>query len=331
MDPLNQPATPARLRAALAVLDVPDTEARAVFAAAAASPSPAEWARFGLIALLFLGAGLLLAGIVTFFAFNWDVIGRFGRFAALQAAIVVCALAGWRRLEAWTGRIALFAAAALIGPLLGVYGQTYQTGADLWGLFAAWAALSLPWAIAARFAALWVLVIGLVDIAAVLYAYQAAELTGDRGLLPFLVITIVHVAAVAAWEAQRYRARPWLDEVWAARLLLAAGLIAAAIPAIVLVLGFGELGPFATGGLVLFLALTAAVLAWYRTMRRDLFMLTAAAGTLLVFVTFALFRVLFKDLELDMGAFFLMALVVVVEVVLAVMWLRSTARAWQSS
>ncbi|HEX7120669.1 MAG TPA: DUF2157 domain-containing protein [Longimicrobiales bacterium] len=331
MDPLNQPATPARVRAALAVLDVPDTEARAVYAATAASPSPAEWARFGSAALLFLGAALLLAGIVTFFAFNWDVIGRFGRFAALQAAIVLCALAGWRWLGTWTGKVALFAAGALVGPLLGVYGQTYQTGADLWGLFAVWGALIPPWAIAARFGALWVLVIALADVAVVLFAYQTAELSGDRGLLPFLVIAVVHVAAVAAWEAQRFRPRPWLDEVWAVRLLLATGLVAAAVPAVVLVLGFGERGPFAAGGLAVFLLLTAAVVTWYRSVRRDLFMLTAAAGTLLVFVTFTLFRLLFKDLDLETGGFFLMAIVVVVEVVLAVMWLRSTARAWQSS
>src|SRR5690606_30419644 len=181
------------------------------------------------------------------------------------------------------------------------------------------------------FGALWVLVIALADVAVVLFAYQTAEFSGDRGLLPFLVIAIVHVAAVAGWEAQRFRPRPWLDEVWAVRLLLATGLAAAAVPAAVLGLGFGERGPFAAGGLAVFLLLTAAVVTWYRSVRRDLFMLTAATGTLLVFVTFALFRVLFKDLDLEMGGFFLMAIVVVVEVVLAVMWLRSTARAWQSS
>ena len=329
MDPLNQPATPVRLRAALAVLDVSDAEARAAFAAAAASPRPDEWARFGSTALLLLGTGLALAGVISFFAFNWADLGRFGKFALIQAAIVACALAGWRWLYTWTGRVALFAAAALVGPLLAVYGQTYQTGADAWGLFAAWAALVLPWTIAARFAGLWVLVIALADAAIVLLANQALEVSGDRGLGVFLAIGALHLAAVAGWEAQHRRPRPWLDEVWAPRVLLATGLVALAIPAGTLVLGFGEQGPFGVAGLFAFGLVSAAVLSWYRLVRRDLLMLTAAAGTLLLFLTFALMRVVFKDLHLEIAGFFLMAVVVLAQVVLAVIWLRATARTWQ--
>ena len=37
----------------------------------------AAWLRFIQIASLVLGAGLLLAGIVFFFAYNWQLIHRF--------------------------------------------------------------------------------------------------------------------------------------------------------------------------------------------------------------------------------------------------------------
>ncbi len=71
--------------------------------------------------------------------------------------------------------MALFAAAVLVGPLLGVYGQTYQTGADPWGLFAFWALLILPWVVVAHFTALWILTIALLDTALVLYWIQVAS------------------------------------------------------------------------------------------------------------------------------------------------------------
>ena len=112
-----------------------------------------DWVQFLTGALLLLGAGLLLSGIVCFFAFNWADLGRFAKFGVLEAAVAICAGLGWWKLSNLSGRVALFAAAVLVGPLLGVYGQTYQTGADPWGLFAFWALLILPWVVAARFTA----------------------------------------------------------------------------------------------------------------------------------------------------------------------------------
>ena len=50
-------------------------------------------------------------------------------------------------LDAVAGRISLFATAFLSGILLAVFGQVYQTGADPYGLFLAWALLILPWAV----------------------------------------------------------------------------------------------------------------------------------------------------------------------------------------
>ena len=43
----------------------------------------------------------------------------------------------------------------LVGGLLALIGQTYQTGADPWQLFALWALLALPWCLGARSDMLW--------------------------------------------------------------------------------------------------------------------------------------------------------------------------------
>ena len=95
----------------------------------------------------------------------------------------------------------LSAAAVLLGALLAVYGQTYQTGADPWGLFATWALLILPWAVAACFTPLWLLVIGLIDTAHVLYLAQVRQ--GDHWELTLVLgLVAVHVLGVMAWEAQ---------------------------------------------------------------------------------------------------------------------------------
>ena len=100
-----------------------------------------------------LAAALGGLGLVFWIAANWQTLGRFGRFALLEAfVLVMCAGALWRpKARAPLGLLALLA----IGGLFAYFGQTYQTGADPWQLFAVWAVLSLPLCIAARSDVLW--------------------------------------------------------------------------------------------------------------------------------------------------------------------------------
>ncbi|MDO5086886.1 MAG: DUF2157 domain-containing protein, partial [Comamonadaceae bacterium] len=111
--------------------------------------------------LAVLAALLLGAGLIFWVAANWPHLGRGLKLHLLQAAVLASALGAlaWPR-----GRTALLLLATLaLGGLLAFVGQTYQTGADPWQLFAAWAALSLAWMLAARHDglwALWVLVAG---------------------------------------------------------------------------------------------------------------------------------------------------------------------------
>lgn len=111
--------------------------------------------------LAVLAALLLGAGLIFWVAANWPHLGRAFKLHLLQATVLASALGAlaWPR-----GRSALLLLATLaLGGLLAFVGQTYQTGADPWQLFAAWAALSLAWMLAARrdgLWALWVLVAG---------------------------------------------------------------------------------------------------------------------------------------------------------------------------
>ncbi len=127
-----------------------------VYEAASATPPRAEWARLVDLTLLVLGAMLTVAGVTFCFAFNWAKIPAFGKFGLIGAGITFAVgIAHVRTVDRPVGKIAIVVAALLIGPLLVVYGQRYQTGADPYELFLAWALLATPWAIAARSSLLW--------------------------------------------------------------------------------------------------------------------------------------------------------------------------------
>ncbi|KQP21214.1 GDYXXLXY domain-containing protein [Pseudorhodoferax sp. Leaf265] len=104
-------------------------------------------------AVALLAAALIGFGLILWLAANWNDFGRMGRFAVLQGALAIAALAAAARpaLRA-PGALAVLLAT---GALFAYYGQTYQTGADPWQLFALWALLTLPLALAARSDVLW--------------------------------------------------------------------------------------------------------------------------------------------------------------------------------
>ncbi|MES2319647.1 MAG: DUF2157 domain-containing protein [Pseudomonadota bacterium] len=114
---------------------------------------PPDLARTVAFGAAILGAALGGLGIIFWVAANWDMLSRSERFALLQAVIVVMCAGAFLRPAA---RVPLSVLALLtIGGLFAYFGQTYQTGADPWQLFALWAALSLPLCLGVRHDALW--------------------------------------------------------------------------------------------------------------------------------------------------------------------------------
>jgi uncharacterized membrane protein len=114
-------------------------------------PADLAWWLPRVIAVLAAALGGL--GVIFWIAANWETLGRFGRFALLQGCFLAACLGALSRPAA---RAPLGLAALLtIGGLFAYFGQTYQTGADPWQLFALWAALSLPLCVGARSDILW--------------------------------------------------------------------------------------------------------------------------------------------------------------------------------
>lgn len=114
---------------------------------------PAQLARWLPRGLAVTAAALGGFGLVMWIAANWETLGRFGRFALLMGFVGVMGAGAALRpaARAPLGLLALLG----IGALFAYFGQTYQTGADPWQLFALWAVLALPLCLGARSDVLW--------------------------------------------------------------------------------------------------------------------------------------------------------------------------------
>jgi uncharacterized membrane protein len=325
VDPLDLPATTYRVRNAARAAKLDERATARALEIATATPRGSEWRAFLSKTLALFGAGLVVAGAICFVAYNWERFGRFSKFALVEGAIIVATIAAWRTLPRTIGQVSLLAAAVLVGPLLAIYGQTYQTGADPYGLFLTWAWLILPWVIVGRFAALWLLAVIVFDVGLVLYWQQ---MLGFKSLHVWLwlpmAIAALHLGLVAAFEWQLRRGHVWIRERWGARVLVATGFWALWIPAAATVVFDTEAGVV---GLIAILALAGAIAGAFRFYRRiypDRFLVTMAVTAGMGFVSVAVGRVLFDILKLEILGFLLMTGFVIWEITVGVSWFRGS-------
>nr|WP_321331911.1 GDYXXLXY domain-containing protein [Alcaligenes faecalis] len=162
---------------------------------------------------------LLASGLVTWIAANWENWGHVAKFALAQGAVLVSAglaLLFRRRSGGWGHDLGVPAAltglaAVATGGLLALIGQTYQTGADPWQLFALWTVLIIPWVFTVRSVFLSVLWLVLINTA--LYLWIDVARLGWFGrsyttqtLLALAVNALLLLAAETIWRA---RHDPW--------------------------------------------------------------------------------------------------------------------------
>lgn len=129
-------------------------QSRALWELAGLEEEPAGLRHWLSLACAVLAAALLGLGVIFWLAANWGELGRISKFALLQGLLIASALAAVLRPAARPPLLLLAFLAQ--GGVMAFFGQTYQTGADPWQLFALWAVLGLPLALAARSDVLWV-------------------------------------------------------------------------------------------------------------------------------------------------------------------------------
>lgn len=290
---------------------VPGAE-QEVLRAADIVPSRSEWRGFLARLALWLGTLALASAIIFFFAFNWDALGRFAKFGLLEAAILAGLLAlWWTGLDSTAGKAVLTLLSLLVGALLALTGQVYQTGADTYELFAWWAVLILPWVLVGRFSPLWLLWLALVDLA--VWLYFSLGYDGESLMWALLVL---NGAALAAWEAGHRAGLSWLRDDWPPRLV---AVVAGSSATGLAVWSIMDNGP----GVLAFLAWIGAVYYWYRHVRPDLFMLAGGVLGLIVVVVAFMTRYMIDE---GGAAFLLIGLVVIGLSGGGAMWLKSVAR-----
>ena len=271
----------------------------------------------------------IAASIVFFVAANWSAMAVFGRFALLELLLVICVVAALiRPPPSGVGRAAMLLAFVTTGALLALFGQTYQTGADVYELFLTWTLLGLPFVLLARWSvssAAWFVVLntalmlycGLHPVGGVLWL-----LLGSSRLEPAYVLMGACALNVALWFVFEFREMPSVPQ-WVRRLVISCAFGFGCWAGITAIFG-DEQG--AAGALLLLAAAMAAVFLYARHRREDIYPIAVVMGTFII-VSLAL---LADTIKLDdEGVLLLYAVWLIGTSTAAARWLVVMARDWR--
>lgn len=281
-----------------------------------AAPSQHDWMGFMRQLAAWLGCIMLASAAVCAVAANWAQIGAPMRLAALQAAMALSAVAALLpRVSRLGHTLFLLLACVLLGGTLAQVGQTYQTGADPWQLFALWALLMLPWVAAGRSVILCLLWVSISNVALLLWGEELGE---ARASATLAVFALWNGALLMAWEAG------WTRLAWARRVagprLVAMWLVGGLTAYAAMETGIANV--FWTPAMMWWLFATGAVMAFYRYGRRDVAILAAALFGAIVVITVQCGVRIGWATDVGPGLFAVLALLVVLQAVGAAAWLR---------
>ena len=193
-----------------------------------------EWNQFLSIFLLAAGIGFTVAGIIFFFAYNWDTLPKFAKLGIVEVILTISVLLTvFTRWNLLTKQIILTGATFLIGTLFAVFGQIYQTGADAYDLFLGWTLFTLLWAIAIRFTPLWFTFLGLFCVTLWLYALQIVPNQILEVALLTNAVTWICALATILTEWMRMKGKLETHNSWFIQLLSIATIIHASYQMII--------------------------------------------------------------------------------------------------
>lgn len=306
-----------------------------------ARPTVTDWRTFAARLLHAAGLGALGAGVLFFVAANWQAWGLLGRFALLQAGLLMCVgVALWRPPPQRLGAAALLLATLLTGGLLALFGQSYQTGADVHELFFTWALLTLPFAVAALSGSVWALwwtvlnaglalLCGWLGTDHLVWRVVAGWHWGRATLL--MLPCLVNLAAAGGFLALRGTRFSDAAPAWLLRYLATLGVAYGTAAMLEVVVGNSFRSDDAAGGqgivvgLYVALSLAIAVGTWLH--KQDVFPLTLLAGSWIAISTAWLAHSMRLN---DLGEFFVIALWLIASSTFAGMGLMRWLRQWRA-
>ncbi len=159
-----------------------------------------SWKGFLNLLFISLGVGFTVSGIIFFFAYNWADLHKFAKMGLIEVLIILTvSTILFTKLNLNVKNILLTGTSVLVGVLIAVFGQIYQTGANAYDFFLGWTLFISLWVVFSNYPPLWLVFLTLVNTTFILYSQQVASnwsvvfVFGSLFLLNTIVLVTIHL------------------------------------------------------------------------------------------------------------------------------------------
>jgi uncharacterized membrane protein len=282
-------------------------------------PDQKEWHQFLKFTFLTLGIGFSTAGIIFFFAYNWDSLSDFFKIGLAEFLVIATtAIVLLGKFPVWVRKTVLTGAAMLVGVLFAVFGQIYQTGANTYDFFLVWTIFISLWVFVANFSALWLIYLSLVQITFFFYLEQVGP---DMELLTTFTLYFVFNAGVIALF--HFAKRRWGNVDFSRWLEVVLALIAVYAATSGIASGIHDDKPGYLTILCAFVALGYGSAIWHAYKTRTVFYISIIPFSLIIIIASLSFKI--SD---DTGMFLFVSLFTIAAVTLTIRYILVTHKKW---
>ena len=291
-----------------------------------------NWFAWAKKTLLLVGCGLVLSGVIFFFAFNWAAMGKFFKFFLIEFGIIVCLIFSYiKDNKSLTSKILLLSASVFVGVLLAVYGQTYQTGADAFGLFIGWAGLIFGFVLVSEFAALWLIWLILLNTGLILYWQQVGQFSFSLSYEYLcLSLAILNGIALTLREIGLQKGLIWLEGKWLRSVLLITILVNLSIPTIDEIVDIGYRQEVSSLLSLAWIAAIGGSFYFYRYKLRDMISIATIVMNVCVILLVFIGKIMFSNNYWEGGIFLSYSIIIVGVITGAVFLLKFIARSMEN-
>jgi uncharacterized membrane protein len=135
-----------------------------------------SWKGFLNLLFISLAVGFTVSGIIFFFAYNWADLHKFAKMGLIEGLIILAtSTVLFSKLNLNVKNILLTGTSVIVGILIAVFGQIYQTGANAYDFFLGWTLFISLWVVISNYPPLWLVFLTLVNTTFVLYSQQVAS------------------------------------------------------------------------------------------------------------------------------------------------------------
>ncbi|MDC9721521.1 MAG: DUF2157 domain-containing protein [Urechidicola sp.] len=280
-----------------------------------------SWKKFLQLFFISLGICFTTAGILFFFAYNWEKLHKFYKIGIIEGLIIITTLIVlFSKIKELFKNIILTGASILVGVLFAVFGQIYQTGANAYDFFLGWTMAITLWVVISNFAPLWLFFLTLINTTIILYSQQVASDWQD--LFPLLLLFIVNTLFLIS-SIYISKIRQTTHQTWFTNLI---ALAACFIATIGISAGIFEDTDASFISLLLIVLLSYSLGIWYGHQSKNIFYFAIIAFSGIIMITSLLIQVSSEE-----AMIFLISLFIITSVTGTIKLLVDLQKKWNNA